>query len=89
MESSSFNYNYDDDKSDVRIKYSSIIHPNYKHVHYNFNFIRDIHHFDYLDHQPLRVNTEDVPTPYAKGLEMEYLPNKGKIIKAVKKSLGK
>ncbi len=45
--------------------------------------------FDYLDHQPLRVNTEDVPTPYAKGLEMEYLPNKGKIIKAVKKSLGR
>jgi len=44
--------------------------------------------FDYLDHQPLRVNTEDVPTPYAKGLESEYLPNKGKIVKAVKRTLG-
>ncbi len=45
--------------------------------------------FDYLDHQPLRVNTEDVPTPYAKGLEAEYLPNKGKIVKAVRRSMGR
>lgn len=45
--------------------------------------------FDYLDHQPLRVNTDDVPTPYAKSLEGEYLPHKGKIITAVKASLGK
>jgi pyruvate/2-oxoglutarate/acetoin dehydrogenase E1 component len=44
--------------------------------------------FDYLDHQPLRVNTEDVPTPYAKNLEAEYLPHKGKIIAAVKKATG-
>lgn len=44
--------------------------------------------FDYLDHQPLRVNTEDVPTPYAKQLEADYLPNKTKIIAAVKKTLG-
>ena len=44
--------------------------------------------FDYLDHQPLRVNTEDVPTPYAKNLEAEYLPHKGKIVRAVKKTLG-
>jgi len=44
--------------------------------------------FDYLDHQPVRVNTEDVPTPYAKNLEAEYLPNKSKIIAAVKKTLG-
>jgi pyruvate dehydrogenase E1 component beta subunit len=43
--------------------------------------------FDYLDHQPIRVNTEDVPTPYAKGLEAEYLPHKGKIVRAVKASL--
>jgi pyruvate dehydrogenase E1 component beta subunit len=43
--------------------------------------------FDYLDHQPLRVNTEDVPTPYAKTLEAEYLPHKGKIVRAVKASL--
>ncbi len=44
--------------------------------------------FDWLDHQPLRVNTEDIPAPYAKNLEAEYLPNKNKIVKAVKKSLG-
>lgn len=44
--------------------------------------------FDYLDHQPVRVNTEDVPTPYAKGLEFEYLPNKNKIVAAVKRTLG-
>ena len=43
--------------------------------------------FDYLDANPLRVNTEDVPTPYAKNLEAEYLPHKGKIIQAVKASL--
>ncbi|MBX3363661.1 MAG: pyruvate dehydrogenase complex E1 component subunit beta [Phycisphaeraceae bacterium] len=45
--------------------------------------------FDYLDHQPLRVNTEDVPTPYAKNLEAAYLPHKGKIVEAVKAALGR
>lgn len=45
--------------------------------------------FDWLDHQPLRVNSDDVPTPYAKSLEAEYLPHKGKIVAAVKRSLGK
>jgi len=40
--------------------------------------------FDFLDHQPVRVNTDDVPAPYAKNLEMEFLPHKGKIIRAVK-----
>ncbi|MEN0019788.1 MAG: pyruvate dehydrogenase complex E1 component subunit beta [Planctomycetota bacterium] len=44
------------------------------------------HGFDYLDHQPLRVNTEDVPTPYAKNLEAAYLPNADKIVAAVKKA---
>lgn len=43
--------------------------------------------FDYLDHQPLRVNTDDVPTPYAKNLELAYLPHKGKIIEAVRATL--
>jgi pyruvate dehydrogenase E1 component beta subunit len=43
--------------------------------------------FDYLDHQPLRVNSDDVPAPYAKNLEAEFLPHKGKIIRAVKSSL--
>lgn len=42
------------------------------------------HAFDWLDHQPVRVNTADVPTPYAKNLEAEYLPNAGRIIEAVK-----
>jgi pyruvate dehydrogenase E1 component beta subunit len=45
--------------------------------------------FDYLDHQPIRVNSDDVPAPYAKNLEAEFLPHKGKIIAAVKKSLGR
>jgi pyruvate dehydrogenase E1 component beta subunit len=45
--------------------------------------------FDWLDTQPVRVNTEDVPAPYSKKLEQAYLPHKGKIIAAVKKSLGK
>ena len=43
--------------------------------------------FDWLDHQPLRVNTEDVPTPYSKVLEAEYLPNPRKIAAAVRKTL--
>jgi len=42
------------------------------------------HGFDWLDHQPLRVNTKDVPTPYAKGLEYDYLPNPDRIAAAVK-----
>jgi pyruvate dehydrogenase E1 component beta subunit len=45
--------------------------------------------FDLLDHQPLRVNSEDVPTPYAKQLESAYLPNKQKIMSAVKATLGR
>jgi len=40
--------------------------------------------FDWLDHQPVRVNTRDVPTPYAKGLEAAYLPNADRIVAAVK-----
>ena len=44
--------------------------------------------FDLLDHQPIRVNTDDVPTPYAKNLEAEYLPNARKIIAAVKAATG-
>lgn len=44
--------------------------------------------FDWLDHPPVRVNTEDVPTPYAKNLEQAYLPNKGKIVAAVRKVVG-
>jgi pyruvate dehydrogenase E1 component beta subunit len=44
--------------------------------------------FDYLDHQPMRVNSDDVPAPYAKNLEAEFLPHKGKIVAAVKRTLG-
>ena len=41
------------------------------------------HGFDWLDHQPVRVNTRDVPTPYAKNLEAAYLPNADRIVEAV------
>lgn len=40
--------------------------------------------FDWLDHQPVRVNTVDVPTPYAKHLEAAYLPNAERIVEAVR-----
>lgn len=40
--------------------------------------------FDWLDAPPVRVNTADVPTPYAKGLESAYLPNPDRIYDAVK-----
>ena len=40
--------------------------------------------FDWLDAAPQRLNTEDVPTPYAKGLEYNYLPNPDRIYAAVK-----
>lgn len=40
--------------------------------------------FDYLDSQPMRVCSEDVPLPYAANLEKLVLPNVEKIIKAVK-----
>lgn len=41
--------------------------------------------FDWLDHQPTRLNTRDVPAPYAKGLEYDYLPNPDRIIEMVRK----
>lgn len=44
--------------------------------------------FDWLDHPPVRVNTEDVPTPYAKNLEAAYLPNPTRIAAAVRAALG-
>ncbi len=40
--------------------------------------------FDFLDHQPKRVNTVDVPTPYNKHLEHAYLPNADRIAEAVR-----
>jgi pyruvate dehydrogenase E1 component beta subunit len=45
--------------------------------------------FDWLDAQPRRVNSDDVPTPYAKELEQAYLPHKGKIVEAVKAAVGR
>jgi len=41
------------------------------------------HGFDWLDAPPVRVNTIDVPTPYARVLEQAYLPNPDRITKAV------
>ncbi len=46
------------------------------------------HAFDWLDAPPVRVNTDDVPTPYAKNLEAAYLPNPEKIIRAVTHLVG-
>ena len=40
--------------------------------------------FDWLDMAPARLNTADVPTPYAKGLEYDYLPNPERIADAVR-----
>ena len=40
--------------------------------------------FDYLDHEPLRIATADVPEPYSKSLEDLALPNAKKIVSAVK-----
>ncbi|RMH26440.1 MAG: pyruvate dehydrogenase complex E1 component subunit beta [Planctomycetota bacterium] len=45
--------------------------------------------FDWLDAAPRRVNTDDVPTPYAKNLEAAYLPNADKIVAAVRSLLGR
>lgn len=44
--------------------------------------------FDWLDMPPARLNTEDVPTPYAKQLEYNYLPNPDRIYDRVKGLLG-
>ncbi len=43
------------------------------------------HAFDWLDAPPMRVNTRDVPTPYAKHLEYDYLPNPERIAEAVRR----
>lgn len=45
--------------------------------------------FDWLDAPPRRVNSDDVPAPYAKNLESAFLPNKDKIVRAVQRTLGK
>ncbi len=42
------------------------------------------HCFDWLDAPPKRVNTVDVPTPYAKNLEQAYLPNEERVAEAVR-----
>ncbi len=43
--------------------------------------------FDHLDHQPVRVNSDDVPAPYSKVLEQAFLPHTGKIVEAVRKTV--
>lgn len=45
--------------------------------------------FDLLDHEPMRVNSDDVPAPYAKNLEQAFLPNREKIVAAVRRTLGR
>lgn len=47
------------------------------------------HAFDYLDAPILRVNTADTPMAYAPTLVEEFLPNAGRIVKAVKTVLYK
>jgi len=44
--------------------------------------------FDWLDAPPRRLNTVDVPTPYAKNLEQAYLPNADRIVEAVQVLVG-
>ena len=44
--------------------------------------------FDWLDAPPRRLNTVDVPTPYAKNLEQAYLPNADRIVESVRSLLG-
>ena len=43
--------------------------------------------FDYLDHEPMRIATADVPEPYSKSLEELALPNAQKIIDIALKML--
>jgi pyruvate dehydrogenase E1 component beta subunit len=42
------------------------------------------HCFDDLDNHVHRVNSDEVPAPYAHNLEQEYLPNVRKICEAVR-----
>lgn len=44
--------------------------------------------FDWLDAAPRRVNSDDVPAPYAKNLEAAFLPHKDKIVTAVRDIVG-
>lgn len=44
--------------------------------------------FDWLDAPPKRLNTVDVPTPYAKNLEQAYLPNADRIVDTVRTIFG-
>lgn len=43
--------------------------------------------FDYLDHEPMRVATADVPEPYSKTLEELALPSGMKVVEAAKSCL--
>ena len=44
--------------------------------------------FDYLDHEPLRIATSDIPEPYSKSLEEVALPSTQKVVDAVLRILG-
>lgn len=43
--------------------------------------------FDYLDHEPMRIATADVPEPYSKTLEELALPSGMKVVEAAKRCL--
>ena len=43
--------------------------------------------FDYLDAPIIKINTADTPAPYSPVLLEEWFPNRGDVIKAVKKVL--
>ena len=43
--------------------------------------------FDYLDHEPMRVTTADVPEPYSKALEELALPSGRKVAEVARKIL--
>ena len=45
--------------------------------------------FDYLDHEPMRIATADIPEPYSKTLEELALPSGRKVAEAVKVMFGK
>jgi pyruvate dehydrogenase E1 component beta subunit len=47
-------------------------------------FMVQKHAFDYLDAPVIRINTADVPLPYAPTLIEASLPNPARIIEAVK-----
>ena len=44
--------------------------------------------FDYLDHEPMRIATADIPEPYSKSLEELALPSAQKVVDVALRMLG-